>query len=350
MKKTLIGLLCLVVAFAAFTACGKKAGAPVAGSAKAEDMLTLLPKSVQGIVLVDVHRGMNIPFVDKSLKKEENAAKYKETIDKFGLDPQKDVYFAAIGFSQTTNAEGKSVPQGAGVVNLKYDQKKILDSVKAENPAFKEEVYEGVTMFTVPEEKGEEMYGAFLDASNVALGTQAGVKAVIDVLKGKAESVLKNDELMKLVKNVNKAALVWNVTSFPPEMMQKMTEGNPMLGSFKALQALTVYVDDKANGLQLEIKALSPDAAKNKEIADMLTGLKAMGSMGAAEKPEMGELMKSIEITSGPDNVKIYVSLSEALMEKLGQEAEKQVKSKLEQMKPEETPAEEEKQDETVIN
>jgi len=347
MKKTLIGLLCLVVVFASFTACGKKAGLPVAGSAKAEDMLTLLPKSVQGIVLIDVHRGMNIPFVDKSIKKEENAAKYKEAIDKFGLDPQKDIYFAAIGFSQATDAEGKAVPQGAGVVNLKYDQKKILDSMKAENPDFKEEVYEGVTMFTVPEKEkpGEEMYGAFLDASNVALGTQAGVKAVVDVLKGKAESVLKNDELMKLVKNVNKAALVWNVTSFPPEQMQKMTEGNPMLASFKALQALTVYVDDKDKGLQLEIKALSSDAAKNKEIADMLIGLKAMGSMGAAEKPEMGELMKSIEITSGPDNVKIYVSISEALMEKLGQEAEKQVKSKLEQMKPEETPAEEGKED-----
>lgn len=350
MKKTLIGLLCLIVAFASFNACGKKAGAPVAGAAEAEDMLTLLPQSVQGIVLIDVHRGMNIPLVDKSLKKDENAAKYKETIDTFGLDPQKDVYFAAIGFSQTVNAEGKSVPQGAGVVNLKYDRTKFVEAVKAKSPDYREEAYEGVTMFTVPENEGEEMFGAFLDASNIAAGTQAGVKAVIDVFKGKAESVLKNAELMKLVKGANKTALVWNVMLFPPEQMEKMAEGNPMLASIKSLQALSTYIDDKDKGLQIEIKALSPDAAKNKEIADMLTGLKAMGSMGAAEKPEIGELMKSIEITSGPDNVKIFVGLSEALLEKLGQEAEKQVKSKLEQIKPEESAAGDESGGEAVID
>jgi hypothetical protein len=342
MKKTLIGLLSLVVLVTAFTACGKKSGFPVAGSAEAQDLLTLLPKSVQGVVIIDVHRGMNIPFVDKMLKKEENAAKYKEAIDKIGLDPQKDVYFAAIGFSQATDAEGKSVSQGAGVINLKYDQARILESLKKENPDFKQDVYEGVTLFTVPEKEkaGPAMFGAFLDASNVALGTEAGIKAVIDVFKAKAESALKNPDVMKLVKNANKSALVWNVTTFSPEQMKKMSEGNPMLENLKSLQALTMYVDDKNKGLQVEIKALAPDAAKNKEIADMLTGFKAMGAMGSTEKPEIGELMKSIDISSAPDSVKIYVSLSEDLLEKLGQDAEKQVKSKLEGMKPEEKPAE----------
>ncbi len=343
MKKTLIGLLSLVVLVTAFTACGKKSGFPVAGSAVVEDLLTLLPKSVQGVVIIDVHRGMNIPFVDKMLKKEENAAKYKEAIDKIGLDPQKDVYFAAIGFSQATGAEGKNVTQAAGVINLKYDQARILESLKKENPDFKQDVYEGVTLFTVPEKEKtgqEEMFGAFLDASNVTLGTEAGIKAVIDVFKGKTESVLKNPDIMNLVKNANKSALIWNVITFSPEQMKKMSEGTPMLENLKSLQALTMYVDDKNKGLQVEIKALSPDAAKNKEIADMLTGFKAMGAMGSEKKPEIGELMKSIDITSAPDNVKIYVSLSEDLLEKLGQDAEKQVKSKLEGMKPEEKPAE----------
>ncbi len=56
--------------------------------------------------------------------------------------------------------------------------------------------------------------------------------------------------------------------------------------------------------------------------------------MGAAEKPEIGELMNKIEISSGPDSVKIFVDLPEALLDKLAVEAEKQVKSKLEEMKP----------------
>jgi len=341
MKKAVVGLLTLVLLIMAFATCGKKAGIPVAGTAKAEDMLTLIPKNVQAVFVIDVHRGMNIPFVDKALKTGDDAAKYKEAIDKFGLDPQKDIYFAVIGLSQATNAEGKTVPQGAGVINLKYDRVKIIDQIKKENPDFKEDVYEGVTIFTVPEKDETPMYGAFLDASNVALGTEAGVKAVIDVMKGKAESALKNDELMKLVKAGNKTALLWNVTTFSPEQVKQMTDATPMLGSFKALQAATIYVDDKNKGLQVEIKALSPDAAKNKEIADMLTGFKALGAMGSSEKPELGEFLNKIEISSSPDNVKIYIDMPEDLLNKLGREMEKQVKSKLEGMKTDENPPDE---------
>jgi hypothetical protein len=285
--------------------------------------------------VVDVHRGLNIPFVDKALKTGEDAAKYTETIAKLGLDPQKDVYFAAIGISEATNAEGKSEPQGAAVINLKYDRAKIVAAIKEKSPAYQEMDYEGVTYFTVPEEgEGKPMFGAFLDASNIAAGTEAGVKAIIDVMKGKAESVLKNDGLMKNIKGVNKSALLWSAFAFSPDQVKKMIEASPMMASLQSLQGLTMYVDDKNKGLQLEIKALSTDAAKNKELADMLTGFKAMGAMGAAEKPEIGELMNKIEITSGPDNVKIYIDLPEALMEKLAAEAEKQVKSKLEGMIP----------------
>jgi len=338
MKKTVVGLLTLVLLAASFTACGKKAGIPVAGSATAEDMLTLIPKNVQSVFVIDVHRGMNIPFVDKALKTGEAAEKYKEAIAKIGLDPQKDVYFAAIGIAQTVDAEGKSVPQGAGVINLKYDPDKILEQIKKESPEIKEEVYEGVKIFTVPEKEGAPMFGAFLDASNAALGTEAGVKAVIDVMKGKAESVVKNAEIMKLVKTGNTKALVWNITTFTPEQINKMTETTPMLASLKSLQAATMYIDDKNKGLQIEIKALSSDAAKNKEIADMLTGFKALGAMGSSEKPEIGEFLNKIEISSSPDNVKLFVDMPEALLDKLGQDMEKQVKSKLEGLKPAEEP------------
>ena len=342
MKKAVVGLLTLVLLVMAFAACGKKAGIPVAGSANAEDLLTLIPKNVQAVFVIDVHRGMNIPFVDKALKTGDDAAKYQETIVKLGMDPQKDVFFAAIGLSQATSAEGKTIPQGAGVINLKYDRAKIVDQIKQENPNFKEDVYEGVTIFTVPGKDETPMYGAFLDASNVALGTEAGVKAVIDVMKGKAESALKNADLMKLVKAINKTALLWNVTTFTPEQVKQMTEATPMLGSLKALQAVTMFIDDKNKGLQIEIKALSSDAAKNKEIADMLTGFKALGSMGSSEKPELGEFLDKIEISSSPDNVKIYIDMPEDLLNKLGQEMEKQVKSKLEGMKAEEEPPAEE--------
>jgi hypothetical protein len=336
MKKTAAVSLSLALLVMAFAACGTT-GIPKAGSAKAEDMLTLIPKTAQAVFVFDINRGLNVTFIDKALKTGDQAAKYKEFIDKVGVDPQKDVYFAAIGMIQGTDAEGKTVPEGAGVINLKYDKAKIVASIKEEAPDFKEEAYEGVSFFPVPQkEGGKPMYGAFLDESNIALGTESGVKAVIDVLKGKAESARKNPELMTMVKTTNKAALMWSVVTFTPEQVKQMTAATPMLSSLESLKAMTMYVDDKAKGLQVEIKAITSNAGKNKELADMLTGFKAMGAMGVSEKPEIGELLNKIEVSSAADNVKIFVDIPEALMAKLALEAEKQVKSKLEGMKPEE--------------
>ncbi len=159
MKKSFVYVLSLAVLVTAFAAC-QKAGIPVAGSAKAEDMLTLIPKTVQGVFVIDVHRGMNIAFVDKAVKSGEDAAKYQEIISKVGIDPQKDVYFAAIGTPKPSGPKGKSEPQVAGVINLKYDQAKVVAAIKEKSPAYQETAYEGVTIFTVPEESAVPEEGA----------------------------------------------------------------------------------------------------------------------------------------------------------------------------------------------
>jgi len=73
-----------------------------------------------------------------------------------------------------------------------------------------------------------------------------------------------------------------------------------------------------------EIKAMSPDGDKNKNMADALNGFKAMGAMAASKEPELGELMNRIEIVSAADHVKISAVIPEALIESLGQKAMKQ--------------------------
>jgi hypothetical protein len=333
MKKTaVLGLaLALVVAFAA---CKKGPSVPVAGSAKAEDMLTLVPKDVQGVFIIDAHRIMATEIVDKAIKDNKDYQKYKETVDAIGLDPQKDVYFAAVGVSQKA---GQTETEAVGVINLKYDKDKIVAKIKEKSPEYKEDHYEGVAIFSLPEkEGGKPVFGAFLDASNVAVGQEAAVKAVVDILKGKAESVIKNAEFMNLVKTSNKMAMVWSVFVFTPDQIKQMTSSNPMLSSLEALKAMSLYVDYADKKLDLEIKALTTDAAKNKDIADFLNGLKAMGSMAAGEKPEVGELLKAITVSSAPDHVKIAATLPEELITKLSAEAQKQAAAKLAAEKPEE--------------
>ena len=66
-----------------------------------------------------------------------------------------------------------------------------------------------------------------------------------------------------------------------------------------------------------EIKRMSDNEENNKKIADALNGFKAFGAMAAAEKPEIGELLNKIEISSTAEHVKVYCSLPEELLNKL---------------------------------
>jgi hypothetical protein len=173
------------------------------------------------------------------------------------------------------------------------------------------------------------MLGAFLDASNIAVGPVAEVKAVIDVFKKKSASAKDNAELAALIKGVNKTAIMWGVISFKPEDVKKMVESAPMLSSLSSLKAMTMRFDYANKTLDMAIQALTADAGKNKEIADMLNGFKAMGALAAGEKPEIGELLNKIEITSGADNVTIKALLPEELLTKLAKMAQSELMNKL---------------------
>jgi hypothetical protein len=371
MKKLSLCGLAFALLLTALAACSKT-GAPVAGSAQAEDMLNLLPKETSGVIIIDINRALNTEIMAKALKEGDHAAKYQDTIKKLGIDPQKDVYLLAIGMSGSLTG-GKT--SGVGILNLKYSKDALLAKMKEEGAKYTEGVYEGVATIAMAEneketsegekkEGGEKLeaaekpaesarpekvvLGAFLDASNIAIGSEKEVKAVIDVLKKKDEGARANADLMARIKGVNKNAMVWGVITFKPEDVKKMVESTPMLSSLATLKALVMDFDYANKVLEAQIKAVTGDATKNKEIADMLNGLKAMGNMLAAEKPEVGELLGKIEITSAADNVRLHGAIPEELLNKLGKMAQTEIMNKMGGVKIEEPAKSEEKKAEEI--
>ena len=360
MKKIVIlGIVIATVLFA-FVACGPKGGVPVAGSAKAEDMLALFPKTSLGFMVVDIHRAMQTEPANKMIADKDNNARYLEFIKETGIDPQKDIYLLAgamMGDLQQPN------PDGAVVVNARFNKDTLLAKLKEKGGEIKESVYEGITIYEIKEppkasktekiegekeasEEGEEgqageeneaqeastekpkteekpIYGAFLSDSNIALGTEGGIKSVIDVIKNKTENLFKNDKLAGLIKQSKKDSMFWAAMAMSQEAAQKITSGNPMLSSLDGIHSLLITFDYKNKAVLAEIKALTKDEAKNKQIAEFLTGLKALGGMASTEKPEVGELMNKIVITSGADFVSINADLPEELLNKLGEDAKK---------------------------
>ncbi len=365
MKKFAVGSLVLAVGLLAFAACNK-AGGP--GASQAQDMLALMPQNVAGVLFIDVNRGMNTQFVTDALAKPDAAKGLQEFITKSGLDPRKDIAYLALGMTGSLSGAPGAAPSGFGIINLKYDKATLLAKMKENDAKFLEGEYEGVATIqpidepkvevppTDPVEAGEAekkaaegtdiepqpqepvapapepekpMLGAFLDASNIAVGPVDDVKAVIDVFKKKSASAKDNAELAALIKGMNKTAIVWGVVAFKPEDVKKMVESAPMLSSLSSLKAMTMRFDYANKTLDMAIQALTADAGKNKEIADMLNGFKAMGALAAGEKPEIGELLNKIEITSGADNVTIKAMLPEELLTKLAKTAQAELMNKL---------------------
>lgn len=322
MKRLIVINLAILLVLFSFTACGKKTAAPEAGTAKAQDILGMIPSDVIGVFFVDVNRAMATDVARKTIQEQEDYQKYQEFIEKTGVDPEKDIYFLAVGVMEKT---GEDDEQGVGIVNLKYDKDAILALIKAkveeEGQELMEEQYDNFTLYKAWE-KGESGAFSFIDNSNVVVGNEAPVKAVLDVLDNKRDNVLKNAKLSALLDKTNKDALFWGAMLIPPEAMEKAASENPMMGAMKEIESVALYFDYKNQNLTAEIMAMSPNAEGNKKVADALNGIKAFGSMAAGEKPEIGELLNKIEVSSTDEYVKIYASIPEELINKIKEMAQ----------------------------
>jgi len=326
MKKFAVGSLALILLVFGFAAC-KKAGPPAAGSASAADMLSMIPKSAQGVVVIDVHAAMTVAFIDKAIKDSKDNHKYLDFVKETGLDPQKDIYYAVVGLM---GSEGLDKASPAIIVNLKYDKDKLLAKLKEKATNVAGETYEGLTLYTVTEaDEKKPMSGVFYDASNIIFGEAKDVKAVIDVVKKGADSILKNEALTALLKSADQTAMLWAAAVLPPEAMKAMAAQNPMASSLDSLKSVLLALDYKNKALRIEIKGMGGDAEKNKQTADALNGLKALGAMAAGEKPEIGELVNKIEVTSSAEFIKIAALLPDELLTKLSATAEQTVKEKM---------------------
>jgi hypothetical protein len=320
---TVVGLV-LCMALFSVTACKKGAVAPKAGTADAQDMLNLIPVDVQGVFFVDAHKAMSTEFADKMIKDDENYQKYLEFVEKSGIDPQKDIYYVALGIAGDLEGENQ---EGVAVVNMKYDAGTLLGLVREkmaeEEQEMGEEEYEGMTIYKIWQE-GQPMAFAMINESNIVGGTEVHVKSVLDVMNKKKDNVFKNEKLAAIINKTNKDAMVWGAMLLPEETMEKAASANPMMGALKSISAIALYFDYENKMITAEILAMGPDAESNKQVADALTGIKSFGAMAAGEKPEIGELLNAIQISSGDDHVKIYAQIPEELIKKLQAEESKE--------------------------
>jgi len=323
-KKIITTAMALSLAFFSFISCGKQPASPKAGTASADDLLRLFPEDAKGVVFIDINRAMQTEIVNKSIQEDENYTKYQEFIEKTGIDPQKDIYCVAIVFSEEIKhdeAESKAKMNGAAILNLKFNKEVLITLLKAkaeeEEKEILEEDYNGLGLYAW--EKGD-MVISFIDDSNILVGDSETVKSIIDVMQEKKENIFNNENLSSLINDSNKKAILWGAFLISPETVNEVKSGNPMLSNLEGINAILFNFNYKNKSIVTEIKVMNDDEVKNKQVAELLSGIKALGAMVATEKPTIGELLDKIEISSGPTHVKISANIPEEMIETLKQE------------------------------
>jgi hypothetical protein len=294
-----------------------------AGSAKPEDVLKYLPIEAQGVFFVDIHRAMQTEVANKMIQEDENYEEYLKFVEESGIDPTEDIFYVALGI--LSGGLG-SAQEGAGVVNLRYDKDKLLAVIdeKTEGEITSED-YSGITVYKP--ESDEDAVFAFLDASNVVIGNPGPVRSCIDVMQKTKDNVFQNEALAGVLARADKGTIFWGAMLVPKEDMAKAAEGNPQLKPLQNMNALVMNFDHKNSMMSIKIKAESDDPDANKQIADMLNGLKAMGAMMIPEdKPELGDLLNSITVSHAADHVVIDASIPDEVLQKLKKELPTQEK------------------------
>jgi hypothetical protein len=331
MKKKILALSLVFVVLLLVPACKKKAP----GQLGSEAMLAMIPEGPVMLMAFNFQQFASLNLFDKMIKEDwqKNAkagkafANYQDFVQKTGVDLQKDVYAVAGAIYGGFDSEN---PEAVGIVNLKYDADKLLGVLRQNQVISAEEKYRDRNIFTLKNEdeaKGKDMRLAFLDKTNIVLGSPLQVKKTIDLSLDKGKSVLQTASLMKYVDKLDKKSLFWLAIGSIPDKMKNAPAGGMIPIDLSKAEAFTAFMDYKGKVFSGEFRLISYNEQGNKQIADMLNGLKSLGAMGSAKDPDLGQLLNSIQLSSAADHIKLTFSLSEELMNKMSAKAQDKAKA-----------------------
>jgi len=339
-KKSVALLMALAVLLVVSPACKKKE--VVAGKADAKDMLTMLPENAALVISFDCHQFSQLALFDKAIagdwgKKDEGSKKifkdYQEFVTKTGIDLKKDLFFVSFALYGQL---GSQEPEGVGVVNMKYDRQRLLTLLLENQVTVQEEIYQGVSVYSVKDaekkivKKEEDFRFAFLNPSNILFGTPAKVKSAIDLAKGKGQNILKTASFKKYFAQIKADSMFWLVLgSLPEAIKSKPQAGSQVPVDLSKAEAFLGYLDFKNKMLSGQFQLISHNEEGNKGIVDLLNGLKALGAMGSTKEPELAELLNGINLTSNADQIKLTFSISDAVLNKLGEKAKEKAATAL---------------------
>jgi len=324
-KATALGFsLLLLIIFMSFT---RNPGAKPRGATD-EALFELLPGSTDFVLILDVKKLMKIDAFAKIMVDTQSKEGIFGFIKTIGIDPSRDIN--SVGFGAPASEYWRrfllrrptrqSLIENVSIVfNLENEKPQLQNVIREKVPEARADIHNGVTVFSnlAAEDSGKWIHVAVLDASHIVLGSENGVRAVIDVYQKKAEPLSKSHEMNALIEQANRSGMAWCSASLPAELFKEVADRNGRFANFKWHKGVTLAFDDKDAGILVEFQLLGGTAEQNAANASQLNGLRAYGMMHLTKVPALKELLNAIEITSGADQLRLAASASHETVEKL---------------------------------
>jgi len=319
MKKRflMLAITVLVATLLMIPGCGGEK-APAGGGGEME-LFSLLPDNAVGVFSLNLKKLAQLDFFDKMIKEAEQKEtkkpgelfeNYQDFVDKTGIDPKKDIHGMAFGLYGQLGAKE---PDTVFLANLNYTQGPLLTIIKGKAPGYTEETYNGVNVHKFKDEKGKDMALSFLSDNIIAAGRPDLLMKVIDNHQGKGQGITANETMKPHFNKIKSGAIATFVFGFPQEAKKVHDSGMFKLDLTKA-EAIVGYIDNADKTWTAEITMISPDEEANQQLVSTLNGLKMMAAAGG---PEVEEVVKNLDLKASADGVKLKVTMTEELMEKL---------------------------------
>ena len=250
-----------------------------------------------------------------------------------------DVHTIVLGFPSS------NLNNPTAAINGGFDQKELLDRLRSSSKVkLTSEKYKGFDVYKArsvahadakassvsPKANAEtfrnETSFAFRDASTIVIGATEAVHASIDVMTGARQSITQNSQLSDGLAQNPSAAIKFAIL-VTPSMTKGIQSSELPIPDFASLKLIYGSID-VTSGIDLNATLRSESAESAKTIADRLNGLLGMarGYLGATNNPKSAAIvdaLKTVNITSLNNDVKITGSLTADLLSSLFASAER---------------------------
>jgi len=236
-----------------------------------------------------------------------------ELLRETGIDVERDIDHVVACMIPTEGKQG-----GLVVVRGRFNTTH-LETLAREHGAVVEE-YRGKRLLVGTMPHGDGSHGqptlAFMETGLVAIGDDTSIRRSIDAQMS-GQSVMGNDELMKLVGDIDTGANAWavgrvDVLAQQAKLPDEVSRQIPALKWFAA----TGRINGGFTGT-LRAEARDEEAAEN--LRDVVRGLFALAKMQAGSDPRVAALVQTLQLSGTGTTVELSFTVPTEVIDLLGQ-------------------------------